>query len=186
MMSRPLIHTVCGSLRASSVHGALLDVAERYAHDAGADVHRETSLRSLPLYDPDIDRDTDEELSPGAAVRRRVASSDAVLLACPAYNGSVTGAMKNWVDWISRPFGPSVLQGRPLAIVTASPGSKGGVQAATYLERITRSLGAQLVAPPLTIANVATVLHADGRLDEPTRSAIHELVDALLAPPPAT
>lgn len=181
-MTRPLIHTVCGSLRSESIHSDLLDAAEAHAADLGADTHRDGSPSTLPHYDPDLDDDR----SPGRSVRERVAASSGVLLACPAYNGTVTGAMKDWIDWISRPFGQSALQGVRLAIITASPGSKGGVQAATYLERITQSLGAALVAEPLTIPNVTAALDDDGRPDEPTTEAIRQLVESLLRPPPAS
>ncbi len=179
-MSGPTIVTVCGSLRRASIHAALLRSAEAHLEQLGATVERDDGIRTIPHYDQDLDDPPPPEI---AGRRELVAASDGVLLACPAYNGSVTGAMKDWIDWVSRPFGRSVLRGVPLAVITASPGSKGGVQAATYLERITQSLGARLVAEPLTIANVGAALDTDGRPDASTSAAIRRLVESLLAPP---
>jgi chromate reductase len=180
-VTEPTIITVCGSLRRASIHAALLRSAEEHLERLGARVERDDGIRTIPHYDQDLDDPPPPEI---ARRRERIGVSSGVLLACPAYNGSVTGAMKDWIDWVSRPFGRSVLQGVPLAVITASPGSKGGVQAATYLERITKSLGARLVADPLTIANVGSALDGDGNPDEPTDAAIRRLVESLLAPPP--
>ena len=175
------IITVCGSLRRASVHAVLLRAAEDHLVHLGAAPHRDDGVRTIPHYDQDVDDPPPPEI---AELRTRVAGADGVLLACPAYNGTVTGAMKDWIDWISRPFGHSALRGVPLAIITASPGSKGGVQAATYLERITQSLGATLVAEPLTIPNIGAALADDGGLDDVTEAAIRHLAEALVTAPP--
>jgi len=171
------ILTVCGSLRRASIHATLLATAEEQFVELGARPERDDGIRSIPHYDEDLDDPAPPEI---ADLRNRVTQAGGLLIACPTYNGTVTGAMKDWIDWVSRPFGRSALRGVPLAIMTASPGSKGGVQAATYLERITQSLGATLVAEPLTIAGVGAALDADGRPDVATTAAIRQLAEALL------
>jgi chromate reductase len=80
-------------------------------------------IGDLPFYDEDLEAD-----APAAwvAFRKQVKAADAVLFATPEYNRSLPGVMKNAIDVGSRPYGSSVFDGKPAAVITVSPGTIGG------------------------------------------------------------
>lgn len=80
-------------------------------------------IGDLPLYNQDSDRDPPEQY---VRFRKQLAESDGVLFCSPEYNRGVPGVLKNAIDVGSRPYGQSVFDKKPAAIVTASPGSIGG------------------------------------------------------------
>src|SRR5919202_1780642 len=95
-----------------------------------------SDLTGLPFYDADV-----EALGvPGvvATLRRAVAEADAVVVVTPEYNGTVPGVLANAVDWLSRPHGQSVLEGKPVVVLSASPSRYGGVRAAEHLRAVLR------------------------------------------------
>jgi chromate reductase len=82
----------------------------------------EISFRDLPLYSPDYDKD----YPPVArAFKDAIAKSDAILFVTPEYNRSIPDALKNAIDWASRPCGKNVFARKPAGVVGASPGSIG-------------------------------------------------------------
>ena len=82
-------------------------------------------IGDLPLYNQDYDKSPDEP-AVYRAFRERIAGADGILFCTPEYNRGVPGVLKNAVDVGSRPYGHSVWNGKPAAIVSASPGSIGG------------------------------------------------------------
>jgi chromate reductase len=80
-------------------------------------------IGDLPLYNQDLDGDPPEQWS---RFRQQVGSADGVLFCSPEYNRGIPGVLKNAIDVGSRPYGQSVFDKKPAAIVTASPGSIGG------------------------------------------------------------
>jgi len=81
-------------------------------------------LADVALYNEDFDQ-------PGAVpaadrLRADVGSADALLLVTPEYNGTMSAALKNAIDWISRPFGAGVISGKPVAVIGTSHGQYGG------------------------------------------------------------
>ena len=80
-------------------------------------------IGDLPLYNQDLDTDPPEQWT---RFRQQVAEADGVLFCSPEYNRGIPGALKNAIDVGSRPYGQSVFDKKPAAIVTASPGSIGG------------------------------------------------------------
>jgi chromate reductase len=94
-------------------------------------------IGDLPLYNQDLDANPPEQW---VRFRREVAAADGVLFVSPEYNRGIPGVLKNAIDVGSRPYGESVFDKKPAAIVTASPGAIGGFgsnhqirQAAVYL-----------------------------------------------------
>ena len=94
-------------------------------------------IGDLPLYNPDLDANPPEQW---VRFRQQVAAADGVLFVSPEYNRGIPGVLKNAIDVGSRPYGESVFDKKPAAIVTASPGAIGGFgsnhqirQAAVYL-----------------------------------------------------
>ena len=80
-------------------------------------------IGDLPLYNQDLDTDPPEQWT---RFRDEVAAADGVLFCSPEYNRGIPGVLKNAIDVGSRPYGKSVFDKKPAAIVTASPGSIGG------------------------------------------------------------
>ena len=80
-------------------------------------------IGDLPLYNQDLDANPPEQWS---RFREQVGAADGVLFVSPEYNRGIPGVLKNAIDVGSRPYGQSVFDKKPAAIVTASPGSIGG------------------------------------------------------------
>ncbi len=82
----------------------------------------EIPIKDLPLYNYDFDPDYPPE---GKALKAAIAAVDAVLFVSPEYNRSIPGALKNAIDWASRPWGKNSFNHKPSGIIGASPGSIG-------------------------------------------------------------
>jgi NAD(P)H-dependent FMN reductase len=125
---------VSGSLRAASTNGAVVRAAAEFARAHPAvDVHI-ASIGSLPLFDEDVEAAGD----PVEVVKFKnlIARADAVVISTPEYNASVPGVLKNAIDWASRPYGESVLTGKRVAVLSASPSNYGGRWAQDHLRAI--------------------------------------------------
>src|SRR5213595_3279703 len=117
---------ISGSLRRGSHNTTLLWAAAELL-PPGVELEVYDGLRELPLYDADLDL---EPVPPAVArLREAIASADGVLIATPEYNGSIPGALKNALDWASRPYATSVLRDKPALVVGATTGLFGAVWA---------------------------------------------------------
>jgi chromate reductase, NAD(P)H dehydrogenase (quinone) len=94
---------------------------------------REIPIGELPLYSYDHDSDYPP---PARALKEAIAAVDAVLFVTPEYNRSVPGALKNAIDWASRPYGQNSLTRKPSAIIGTSPGKIGTAVAQQHLRSI--------------------------------------------------
>jgi chromate reductase len=163
---------ISGSLRRASFNTVLLHAA-RELLPAGATlaIH---DLHGLPLFDQDVEEQGDP--APVAALKDAVAQADALLLACPEYNGGITGVLKNAVDWVSRPGiarQAAPLAGKRVCIVGASPGVTGTVRAQDQLRLVLRRAGAVVEPQGEVLVFQAHTKIADGRLaDERTRELL--------------
>ena len=124
---------ICGSLRAGSFNRALLEAAAAEL-PAGVEFHEWTGLETLPAYDADVDGRFAEPAV--ARLRRTLATADAVVIATPEYNASIPGALKNALDWASRPFPDNCLRGKPVAVIGASTGLFGAIWAQAELRKV--------------------------------------------------
>jgi chromate reductase len=109
---------ISGSLRRDSYNSALLRAAAQRLPD-GVELEVFERLAEIPPYDADLE-EADETPDAVADLRERMRAADAVLVATPEYNSSIPGALKNALDWASRPAGESSLMGTPAAVVGAS------------------------------------------------------------------
>jgi chromate reductase len=122
-------------------------------------------LADLPAFDED------QENTPAESVRallEAIASADALLIATPEYNASLPGALKNALDWASRPYESSVLRGKPSAVIGASTGPFGAVWAQAELRKVLATSGAHVVDIELPVGTAAGAFAADGSLADPT------------------
>ncbi len=94
---------------------------------------REIPIRDLPLYSYDYDKDFPE---PARALKQAIAGVDAVLIVTPEYNRSIPGALKNAIDWASRPYGSNSFARKPSAVIGASPGKIGTAIAQQHLRGV--------------------------------------------------
>lgn len=115
MTDRLKVWGIAGSLRAQSWNRMLLTEAAKLA-PAHVDVHITTLLPEIPFFNEDLVVEPDAV----TAMKREVEEADAVLIATPEYNGGVPGVLKNALDWLSWPFGNSVLGGKAIGLMGAS------------------------------------------------------------------
>jgi chromate reductase len=168
---------IVGSLRTGSFNHLALKAAQELAPDGA--VLDLIDLNGIPVFNQD------DEMAVPAAVRefkRRIMAANAILFATPEYNYSIPGALKNAIDWASRPYGDSAWQGKPAAILGASPGHLGTARAQYHLRQVLVALDMSVVnQPEVMISNAAQRFDQDGKLtDELTRKSIQKLLSALL------
>jgi chromate reductase len=120
-----------GSLARGSINRKL---ALALARLAPPDLHlKEIPIGDLPLYSYDYDADYPP---PGRALKAAIAAVDAVILVTPEYNRSIPGALKNAIDWASRPWGKNSLARKPSAVIGTSPGKIGTAVGQQHLRSI--------------------------------------------------
>jgi chromate reductase len=174
--SRIKLLGISGSLRAQSYNsGALSVVGSVLPEDMEFDV---TGLSDLPFYNADV-----EQRGFPAAVesfRRNVAAADALIFAVPEYNFSVSGVLKNALEWLSRPPN-SPTNGKPCAVFGASVSPLGTARGQFHFRHICVSLNMIPVnAPHVDITNAKTKFDAQGRLtDQASVDLIRQLVREL-------
>jgi chromate reductase len=172
---------ISGSLRHGSFNTALLRHAGALFKAACIEFEIYDGLRDLPAYDEDLDMQ--EASGPVVRIRATVRESDAVLFATPEYNSSIPGALKNAVDWLSRPsLAESALRGKPVAVVGASTGAFGAVWAQAELRKVLGATGARVIEGEVALGRAMDRFDASGRLnDESFAEEVREIVDELLA-----
>jgi chromate reductase, NAD(P)H dehydrogenase (quinone) len=160
-MPRVKIAGIAGSLRGGSYARSLLYAAEDLL-PSNVDLAVWEGLGDVPLFNEDLE--SGPVPSGVADMRETVAASDAVLIVTPEYNQSVPGVLKNALDWASRPYGQSVLTGKPIAVVGTSPLPTGAGSALADVERVVRVLRADVVEAELTIPAVHTRFDDEGHI----------------------
>lgn len=120
-----------GSLAKASINRKLAVALARLAPPELA--LREIPIGDLPLYSYDYDA---AYPAAGKALKEAIASVDAVLFVTPEYNRSIPGALKNAIDWASRPWGTNSFARKPSAMIGASPGKIGTAVGQQHLRSI--------------------------------------------------
>jgi chromate reductase len=170
---------ISGSLRGDSNNTALLR-ALRGEAPSGVEVEIWHGLKEIPPYDQD------DDVVPGPeaveAFRQLVRDSDAVFFATPEYNSSVPGALKNALDWGSRPLATNAFHNKPVAVIGSSAGAFGGVWAAAELRKVLGAMGARVADAELAVGHAGEKFDDEGRLaDEDVRQGLRDALDSLLA-----
>jgi chromate reductase, NAD(P)H dehydrogenase (quinone) len=169
---------ISGSLRASSFNTAALRAAAELA-PAGMSIELH-DIGDLPLYNDDV------RLAgfPPAAVRlrERIKAADGLLLATPEYNYGTSGVLKNAIDWASRPP-EQPFDGKPIALMGASPGAIGTARAQYQLRQSFVFLDAHILnRPEVMIGGAASKFDAAGKLtDQATRDFLAAMLVAFKA-----
>ena len=174
---------ISGSLRADSNNTGLLRALREEA-PAGIDVELWDGLRAVPPYDADAD------VVPGPpdveALRELVREVDAVFFATPEYNSSLPGALKNALDWASRPLATNSFRNKPVAVISSSAGAFGGVWAGAELRKVLGAMGARVTEAELAVGHAHEKFGDDGRLaDDEVRQGLRDSLATLVAEVPA-
>jgi chromate reductase len=170
---------ISGSLRSGSHNAALLQAAAM-SLPPGVGLEIFDGLRDLPPYDADRDVDPADEAV--AHLRAAIMDADGVLIATPEFNGSIPGALKNALDWASRPFPDNSLKGKPVAVVGASTGLFGAAWAQADVKKVLGIIGADVLDGQLPVGSAASAFGEDGHLVErELHTALEELVATLAA-----
>ena len=172
-----------GSLRKDSYNKALLEEASRLAPD-GIDVEVYRDGQTIPPYNQDFEGDLTP--APVLDLRARIREADAVLVASPEYNGSITGVLKNLIDWASRPYGHSAFNDTPVAVVGASASRFGAQWAQELTLTVLGNAGAKPLGGPHPVPQASTIIDAEGRVTDPEvqkmlAEVVSELCDAVEA-----
>lgn len=167
-----------GSLRKGSYNRAALNAAKQLAPKSmNLEIFQ---LDEIPIYNADVEAKGDPE--PVQQFKARISAADALLMVTPEYNYSVSGVLKNAIDWASRPPTTSPLIGKPVAMMGASPGGFGTLRAQLHLRQICMfSKMLALIEPEVHISRAHQKFDAQGNLiDESIAMRIRDLLDALV------
>ena len=169
------ILAISGSLRRDSHNTSLLRAAAELL-PPGVELELWDGLRDVPPYD----QDDDVEPAPPAvaALRAAVAGADAVLFATPEYNSSIPGALKNALDWASRPLATNAFRNKPVAVIGASTGLFGAVWAQAELRKVLAAMGARVVEGEVAVGHAGEKFDEDGQ-PRRRRTIREQLADAL-------
>lgn len=188
-MSTVRLVALSGSERAGSLNRKLLAVAAQAAQARGAQVeHVDLRSLALPLFDADIEKNPGV---PDGARRLRDAlhAADGLLLAVPEYNGFPTPLLINSFDWLSRlqaegdaPAGLAATAGKPVGLVSASPGLLGGLRSLNYTRQYVSMAFAMMPVPPqFALSRAHEAFDEAGALkDAKQQAAVENVVGALV------
>lgn len=158
-----------GSTRRESFNKSLVRIAATGASEAGANATCiDLSDYRLPVFDQD------EEAVSGKpdhakTLTQLMSDHDAFLIAAPEYNGSITGVLKNTIDWVSRPDeddAPSLaaFRGKVVTLMSASPGALGGLRGLVHLRSILGNLGCIVLPDQVAVPKAHDAFSSDGTL----------------------
>lgn len=174
-MAMPKILAFAGSTRAGSFNKKLIRLGADAARAAGAEVTL-IDLRDLPLplFDGDLE---DAQGLPDNAKKLKalLREHDGFLISAPEYNSSITGVLKNAIDWASREETddepPLVcFRGKTAALLSASPGALGGLRGLVHLRAILGNIGVIVLPDQLAVGAAHEAFDEAGRLKDPKRA----------------
>ena len=167
---KPKILAFAGSTRTDSYNKKIVKIAVQSAQRAGADVTL-IDLRDypLPLYDGDLEQ---KEGLPqnGRKLKDLFLAHDGLMISSPEYNSSISGVLKNTIDWVSRPVpGEKPLEcftGKIAALMSASPGGLGGLRGLVTLRSILGNIGVIVLPDQIATSRAHEAFNTDGSLKD--------------------
>ena len=167
-----------GSLRNGSYNAQLLRAAANEL-PPGAELVVWDGVRELPYYDEDLDVDPAPHIV--RDLRTAVAAADGLIISTPEYNASIPGALKNAIDWASRPRATSALKDKPVLVVGATTGLFGAVWAQAEMRKVLKTAGADPLEDEVPVGQAHEAFGEDGGLRDPDlRAALADAVGALV------
>lgn len=185
-MSEVRILAFAGSTRQNSWNKKLIRVAVAGAKSAGASVTLVDLARyPMPLFDGDLE---DQRGIPEKALefKQLMREHDGFLLSCPEYNSSITGVLKNTIDWASRKADEEAplecFKGKVVSLMSASPGKLGGLRGLVHVRAILGNLGCIVLPEQVAVPSATDAFADDGTLkDENQRKRVEALGGELAA-----
>jgi NAD(P)H-dependent FMN reductase len=174
-MVQPRILAFAGSLRKDSYNKRLVRIAASAAAAAGADVTLiDLKDYPLPVFDEDLEREQGMPAH-GAELKQLFIEHDGFLISAPEYNSSITAALKNAIDWVSRraPGEPSLVafQGKVATLMSASPGALGGLRGLVHVRSILGNIGVIVLPTQIAVSKANEAFDADGHLKDAAKQA---------------
>lgn len=180
----PKVLAFAGSLREGSWNKKLVKLALEGARAAGAEVTF-LDLRdlALPMFDEDEEK---KGLPPGAKrLKETMRAHHGLLIASPEYNSSVSGALKNAIDWASRPEPGepplSCFNDKVAGLMAASGGALGGIRGMVHLRAILGNINVIVLPQQLAVGKVHEAIGEDGRLKDAKQQQAIENIGASVA-----
>jgi len=176
MTQKPKILAFAGSLRKDSFNKRLVKIAAEGARQSGAEVTY-VDLRDypMPLYDQEIE--TAEGIPANAQkIKDLMIAHQGFLISSPEYNSSVSGVLKNVIDWASRPSKPDEVplvcfKGKTAALMSASVGPLGGLRGLVHLKAILGNIDVLVMPQQHSIAKASEVFNSEGNLKEESQQS---------------
>ncbi len=153
------VAVIVGSLRKDSINRQFAQALARLARTK-LDLQI-VEIGDLPLYDQDLEADLP---APVQRFKREIEAADAVLFVTPEFNRTFSAALKNAIEWGSRPWGKNSWAGKPGAIVGATLGTVGTAAAQSQLRSVASAIGVALTAQPEIYLNFREDTLADGQI----------------------
>ena len=167
------IALMIGSLRKESINRKFAEFIAAQMPDSVT--IKEVHIADLPLYNQDYD---DQTIDSYERVRQQLKDADAVLIVTPEHNRTMPAALKNVVDIASRPYKESVWTHKKVAVVTASPGSFGGINSGLDVRKSMQMLSAQMmIDPEIYLSRATDSLNDVGEVSERTQKFLQRFVD---------
>jgi chromate reductase, NAD(P)H dehydrogenase (quinone) len=172
---KPKILAFAGSTRTNSFNKKLIKIAVDGAREAGADVTL-IDLRDfpMPIYDEDFEQ---REGLPSNArkIKDLMLTHQGFLISSPEYNSSISGVLKNTIDWASRPVEGEIylacFKDKVGGIMSASPGGLGGLRGLVHARSILENIGVLVIPDQIAIAKAHEAFNTDGTLKDKTQEA---------------
>jgi chromate reductase len=164
------VAVLIGSLRKDSINRKAAEAVAKLAPAHWK--FRFVEIGGLSFYNQDLDGAPPADWT---AFRDEVRGADAVLFVTPEYNRSVPGVLKNAIDIGSRPYGHSVFDGKPAAVITVSPGGIGGFGANHHLRQSLAFLNMPtLQQPEMYVGGASTLFGDNGEVTKDETKALFE------------
>jgi len=170
MSDKPKVLCFAGSLRKDSLNKKLARAACEAATKAGAEAtYVDLKDYPMPIYDGDIEAESGIPEN-ARKLRTLMKSHDAFLIASPEYNSTLSAALKNAVDWTSRPDGDekslACFNGKYAGLMAASPGALGGLRGLVTVRSMLSNISVIVVPEQIAIAKAQEAFDGDGKLTD--------------------
>ena len=168
---KPKILAFAGSTHTDSLNKKLVKIAAAGAKETGVDVTI-IDLRDfqMPLYDEDLEK---KEGLPSSTrkLKELMQSNHGFLISSPEYNSSISGVLKNTIDWTSRQGDDtspmSCFKDKVAGLMSASPGGLGGLRGLVHVRAILENIGVLVIPEQIAISKAHEVFNSDGSMKDP-------------------
>lgn len=172
-MAKLKLAIVVGSNRRDSINRKLAEALAKLAGDAFEPVF--SRIDDLPLFNQDLEADWPET---AARLKREIEAADAILIVTPEHNRSIPAALKNAIDWASRPYGKNSWAGKVVAVTGTSGGAVGTAVAQQQLRMIMTNLAGVVVGGQVFITFKEGLIDASHDItNEGTRAFLKGFLD---------